>query len=66
MLRALAVRALGFLGAAQDISALDDLRGDDTEISIYQDGVERTFRLSEIAEDAQARSGVLDEGGRDG
>jgi hypothetical protein len=58
VLRALALRTLGLLGAAPDSVALADLKGDDTEISIYQDGVQRTFQLSEIAEEARERSGV--------
>ncbi len=52
VLRGLAVWTLGFLGGDQVDAVLADLESDDTEVTLFLNGTERTYRISELARNA--------------
>ena len=49
VLRGLAAWTLGLLGGGQVDAILAELEGDDTEVTLYLNGTERKYRISEIA-----------------
>ena len=51
-LRGLAAWIMGLLGSSQDNGSLAELETDDTEITLYLNGTERNFRISELARKA--------------
>jgi hypothetical protein len=52
-LRGLAVWTMGFLGSSQGYGALAKLEADETEVTLYLDGTERNYRISELARKAR-------------
>jgi hypothetical protein len=52
VLRGLAVWTLGFLGGDQVGGVLGELESDDTEVTLFLNGTERTYRISELARKA--------------
>jgi hypothetical protein len=52
VLRGLAVWTLGFLGGDQVGGVLRELESDDTEVTLFLNGTERTYRISELARKA--------------
>ncbi|UCE84250.1 MAG: HEAT repeat domain-containing protein [Deltaproteobacteria bacterium] len=48
-LRGLAAWILGLLGGSQDKTALAGLENDETEITLFLNGTERNYRISELA-----------------
>lgn len=54
-LRGLAAWSIGLLAAGQDVPGLKVLKSDDTEVLLYLNGIERVYRVSELARAAQAK-----------
>ena len=52
VLRGLAVWMLGFFGGDQVGGVLGELESDDTEVTLFLNGTERTYRISELARKA--------------
>jgi hypothetical protein len=52
VLRGLAVWTLGFFGGDQVGGVLGELESDDTEVTLFLNGTERTYRISELARKA--------------
>ena len=53
-LRGLAAWIMGLLGSGQDNGSLAELENDETEVTLYLNGTEQTFRISELARKARA------------
>jgi hypothetical protein len=54
VLRGLAVWTLGFFGGDQVGGVLGELESDDTEVTLFLNGTERTYRISELARRTRA------------
>jgi hypothetical protein len=53
-LRGLAAWSMGLLTAGQDAPGLEVLKSDDTEVALYLNGIERTYRVGDLARKAFA------------
>jgi len=52
VLRGLAAWTMGLIGGSQDNGALAALESDETEVTLYLNGTERSYRISELARKA--------------
>jgi hypothetical protein len=57
VLRGLAAWAMGLLGGSQGDPVLAALESDETEVTLYLNGTERSYRISELARKALAGDG---------
>jgi hypothetical protein len=54
VLRGLAVWTMGSIGVSQGDPALTELESDETEVTLYLNGKDRSYRISELARKALA------------